>query len=312
MLHRRRMSDYVEEAAISAARGVFRREFGREPAGVAYAPGRVNLIGEHTDYNDGFVLPMAIEQESPRRIRAQRRAGAAGIHASDFGENSARPPRSMWALRRSARQTGRFRHVAGVAAIAAEAGQSMTGVDMALASTLPVAAGLSSSAALQMSTGRALAAASGASWDPSGAARIAQRSEHVFTGVACGIMDQMAAACGRRGAALLLDCCSLGHRSRPASSTARIVVVHSGLDASARRQRLQRSARGVRARGGRGSADRPCCARARDVDNPMLLRARLLMDDTAYRRAGHVVPEIERPGKFAAHSPPETSQRRVR
>ena len=290
------MSDYVEEAA-TAARGVFRREFGREPAGVAYAPGRVNLIGEHTDYNDGFVLPMAIEQGiaaayAPNGERVLR------VHASDFGETREVAFDGLYEGALS--ETGWFRYVAGVAAIAADAGQPMTGVDMALASTLPVAAGLSSSAALQMSTGRALAAAAGALWDPSGAARIAQRSEHVFTGVACGIMDQMAVACGRRGAALLLDCRSLAIEVVPLPSTARIVVVYSGvkraLADSAYNDRRAACERAVAA----VQRIDPAVVALRDVDNPTLLRARPLMDETAYRRAGHVVPEIARPGKFAA------------
>jgi galactokinase len=290
------MSDYVQEAA-TAARRVFHQEFGREPAGVAYAPGRVNLIGEHTDYNDGFVLPMAIEQGiaaayAPNAERVLR------VHASVFGETR---ELAFDGLREGAlAATGWFRYVAGLAAVAAEAGAALAGVDMALASTLPVAAGLSSSAALQMSTARALAAAAGASWNPAAAARIAQRSEHVFTGVACGIMDQMAVACGRRGAALLLDCRSLAIEDVPLPSDTRIVVVYSGvtraLADSAYNDRRAACERAVAA----VQRIDPAVMALRDVGVPMLLEAKPLMDDTAYRRAAHVVPEIDRPGKFAA------------
>ena len=290
------MPDHVEEAAAAAV-DVFRREFGRPPAGVAFAPGRVNLIGEHTDYNDGFVLPMAIEQGM-----AAAYAPAAGrllrVHAADVAETREAPLDALGQAAMADR--GWFRYVAGMAAMMAEAGWLLTGLDIAFASTLPVAAGLSSSAALQMSTGRALAAGAGVSWDPREAARIAQHSEHVFTGVACGIMDQMAVACGRRGAALLLDCRSLAIEDVPLPASARIVIVDTGV-----KRALADSAYNDR----RAACERavsvlrhahPSVRALRDVDDVMLARSKGAMDEVAFRRARHVVSEIARPRRFAA------------
>ena len=283
--------------AVDTARTVFRREFGRAADAVAFAPGRVNLIGEHTDYNDGFVLPMAIEQGIAAAFTPNR-DGMLRVHAADFQETREIPIDDL--RHEPAVAPGWFRYVVGMAAVWGTTPHPLTGVDIALASTLPVAAGLSSSAALQLSIARTLAAAAGVDWEPRVAAAAAQRSEHLFTGVACGIMDQMAVACGREGAALLLDCRTLATQPVPLPASARVVIVYSGvgrsLAGSAYNERRAACERAVAAIQQLDASVRAL----RDVDATTLGRASALMDDVAFRRASHVVAEIARPHQFAA------------
>jgi galactokinase len=284
-------------AAAAAARAVFLREFGVAPDGVAYAPGRVNLIGEHTDYNDGFVLPMAIEDGIAAAFAANG-ARTLRIHATDFGET--REISLELAACDPAADPGWFGYGVGMVWAMAAAGRPLVGTTIALASTLPVGAGLSSSAALQLAIARALAAAAGPWWEPREVAQMAQRAEHAITGVACGIMDQMAVACGQRDRALLLDCRTLTAESVRVPDGAAIVVVYSGveraLSGSAYNERRAACERAVAAIRGLDPAVRAL----RDVDADTLRRARPLMDDEAFRRASHVVEEIGRPARFAA------------
>jgi galactokinase len=281
----------------AAARDEFQRRFGSAPIGVVFAPGRVNLIGEHTDYNDGFVLPMAIEDGmaaayAPNGDRALR------IHAREFGETCevALDDRT----RAIEEFSGWFRYGVGIARTMTSAGHRLIGTDIALASTLPSDAGLSSSAALELSIARALTATSGEPWDPRHAARIAQQAEHEFIGVACGIMDQMAVACAQPGRALLLDCRSLETEDVPLPETAGIVIVYSGvsrtLAASAYNDRRAACERAVAAIRQIESSVRAL----RDVDADLLDRARTRMDAVAFRRASHVIAENARPGQLAA------------
>src|SRR4051812_17153127 len=279
----------------AAARDEFRRQFGYGPDGVAFAPGRVNLIGEHTDYNDGFVLPMAIE-DGVAAAYARRADQVLRIHAREFGETC----EIRLAGEVQGAVTGWFRYGVGIAVTMSAAGYPFTGSDIALASTLPPDAGLSSSAAVELSIARVLAATSGTAWNPRDAARLAQRAEHTFVGVACGIMDQMAVACGRAGQALLLDCRSLATEDVPLPPDAGIVIVYSGV-----RRTLATSAYNDR----RAACERAVAAvqqidasvRAlRDVDAVLLGRARARMDEIAFKRASHVVEENGRPVRFAA------------
>src|SRR5262245_37802753 len=188
----------VRERLLHRARRDFERLFGNPQPFLAVAPGRVNLIGEHTDYNDGFVLPMAIDRHvvvafAPRSDRVVR------AYASAFGET-----REV-SLDRLERGRGSwFSYVAGVAWAFQHAGQRLGGIDLAIVGDLPVGAGLSSSAALEIGVARALVEAASLEWDPIEAARLAQRAEQEFAGVACGIMDQLSVAASRDGCALLV------------------------------------------------------------------------------------------------------------
>jgi galactokinase len=280
---------------------VARRAFGRasdvDPEGVAFAPGRVNLIGEHTDYNDGFVLPMAI-QEGIAAAFARRSDATLRVHASDIGDTRELSLNGLRPGQDSVR--GWFRYAIGVAWAMSSAGLPIGGADISIASNLPSGAGLSSSAAFELAVARALVAASGLAWDPRAVALMAQRAEHEFAGVACGIMDQMAVACAREGRALLLDCRSLDTRHVALPSNVRVVVLNSGV-----RRSLATSAYNDR----RAACERavaavqqidPSVKALRDVDRGLLEAARSRMDDTAFRRASHVIDEIRRPEMFAA------------
>ena len=184
------------------ARESYVERFGAEPEVVASAPGRVNLIGEHTDYNGGFVLPCAID----RRIAVAAGQDDEGLlFSADFEE--ARPLRGeddSWA-----------RYPRGVAWALGEAGHDVGGFRAALAGDVPRASGLSSSAAIEAATALALDALFGFGLDKKSLARICQRAENEYVGVASGIMDQYASLLGEAGSALLIDCRSLEAESVP-------------------------------------------------------------------------------------------------
>jgi len=194
------MSDTAPQPA-EAARDLYHRVFGSHPRIVATAPARVNLIGEHLDYNGGPVLPMAIGLRTA--VAVGPAAGAVSRAVSrDEGETgqftieSVRPSGSWWD------------YVAGVARALARAGVPPSAFDLAVASDIPRGGGLSSSAALEVASAGALLALAGEGRPPEEIARVAHRAEVDFVGVPCGIMDQYASALSRRGHALHLDSAS--------------------------------------------------------------------------------------------------------
>jgi len=288
---------------VQRARQEFARAFdsASKPA-IAAAPGRVNLIGEHTDYNDGFVLPMAIDRHvvvafAPRSDRLLRASSL------EFGERreislDALAQRTSGEARRSARG-GWFGYVAGVAWAMLGAGFALRGADLAIAGDVPVGAGLSSSAALEIAVARALSAASDLPWEPRAAAQLAQIAEHEFAGVACGIMEQLSVAAARKGHALLIDCRSLGIRDVPIPESARIVVFDSGvrreLTTSAYNERRASCERVVAALRTRDSWVRAL----RDADDAMLVELAASISPVDFRRASHVVAENGRPAAMA-------------
>jgi galactokinase len=192
------------------------------------APGRVNLIGDHTDYNDGFVLPLAIDRECV--VRANPTTGANVVVRSE------QLPGEVWVPADGsldpASLTGWGRYVAGVVRALAQRRRPPVGVDATVSSTVPVGAGLSSSASLEVAL--ALALCDAASFSLSGVelARACQEAEHVATGVPCGIMDQLTAVAGRTDAALLIDCRSLDVEPVPLADDLAVLVVHSGISRS--------------------------------------------------------------------------------
>src|ERR1043165_355339 len=182
----------------------FEWRFGEGPRPrVALAPGRVNLIGEHTDYNGGLVLPMAIDRHTAvvfRRNNLDRiRMHAPGVDASD-----------EFAIHQIERVKNKKRqwtnYVRGTAWALAQKGVKLKGGGLLIDSDLPIGAGLSSSAALEISTGLALLALADVAMEPQTLALCGQRAEHEFAGVRCGIMDQTVVARAKAGHALLLDC----------------------------------------------------------------------------------------------------------
>ena len=204
---------------------VFHAHYGAAPALLAQAPGRVNLIGEHTDYNDGFVLPCAIDFATvvALRSRADRQVRVLAVdqgHAVDaFALDAAIVQR---------RDASWPNYVRGMLTELQAAHGPLPGADVAISGNVPAGAGLSSSAALEIAVGTAFIAL--AQWrvpDASGLAVLAQRAENDFVGCRCGIMDQLISACGKAGHALLIDCRSLQTRAVPLPPQVAVLIVHS-------------------------------------------------------------------------------------
>jgi galactokinase len=292
----------LREQLIRGAAGAFGQAFGTDRAAkYAIAPGRINLIGEHTDYNDGFVLPMAIDRHiviafAPRDDRIVR------AYASESGETREILLETLerrTAAERSGKRGGWFGYIAGVVWAMLGAGLHVRGADLAIVSDLPVASGLSSSAALEMAVARALASASDLPWDPVTYARLGQRAEHEFAGVACGIMDQLSVAASHEGCALLIDCRALTTRDVPIPDAARLLVFDSGirrdLASSAYNDRRAACARVVAAARWRHAWVRAL----RDVDDALLSEVAPSLDPVDVRRAAHVVAENQRPAALA-------------
>jgi galactokinase len=264
----------------------FRRTFGRPAQLVAEAPGRVNLIGEHTDYNDGHVLPLAIDRTVA--VAVAGREGDIRAMALDCGEEDAFPPEGVTA----APGGGWRNYVRGVAWALGEAGYRLRGLDLAFTGDVPVNAGLSSSAALEVAMAAAFAAIAGDSLDGRELALLAQRAENGFVGVQCGIMDQLAAVFGEEGQALLIDCRSLEIEPLPLALEergVRIVIVDSAvrraLGESPYNQRRRECAQAASALGATALRDVPAQAlEARRAELPAVL----------YHRARHVVTEEAR------------------
>ncbi|GGZ00279.1 galactokinase [Streptomyces nitrosporeus] len=185
--------------------------YGRAPEGVWAAPGRVNLIGEYTDFNDGFVMPLALPHAALAAV-ARRTDGELRLHSTDV-------PGGVVSLRvdELAPHSGHgwAAYPAGVVWALREAGHPVTGADIQLTSTVPVGAGLSSSAALEVVTALALNDLFGLGLGAPGLAVLGQRAENAFVGVPCGVMDQMASACCTDGHALYLDTRDLTQRQVP-------------------------------------------------------------------------------------------------
>jgi galactokinase len=190
----------------------FRRLFGRDAEVVATAPGRVNLIGEHTDYNGGAVLPMAIDRHAVAAAARADRAGGVRVAALDLGETVMGDPRDAVG---PTLQPAWGRYPLGVAHTLAAMGVDVPPADLVMTSSVPVGAGLSSSAAIEVATATALLALAGEHLDPVETARLCQHAEHTASGVPCGIMDMLAATAGRAGAALLIDCATLAIETVP-------------------------------------------------------------------------------------------------
>src|SRR2546426_2614533 len=215
-------------AAMSASRerllSAFRKGFGRQPALVAEAPGRINLIGEHTDYNDGLVLPVAIDRHV--FIAARRNdSGRVRLVATAFedrvefpSDDPGRPALPAWA-----------RYPQGIAVKLRARGISIHGFDAAIAADLPIGSGLSSSAALEVASAFVMEAISDHALSSRERALLCRAAEVEFVGVPSGIMDQFAFTLCRRGHALFLDCRSLETHHIPLGATLAIAVCDTGM-----------------------------------------------------------------------------------
>ena len=258
---------------------------------VVHAPGRVNLIGEHTDYNEGFVLPVAIDLGIAIAV-VPTQDGVVRLTLAETGETGAF---AVSAVEPGARLGGWIDYVAGMAWALGEAGLPVTGFRGVLASDLPQGAGLSSSAALEVVSAWALSGGNVPAVDPMQLVRLVQRGENGYIGLNNGIMDQFASIFGERGRALLLDCRSLAHRSIPMDDgDLALVACHSGssrrLETSAYNERRSQCEAAVAAI----AATEPGVTALRDVTPAMLEAARPRLDPIVAARAEHIVHEDDR------------------
>ena len=264
---------------------LFARCFGHPPRWMVAAPGRVNLIGEHTDYNEGFVLPMAIERYT--LIAGDRAAeGEVTLHSLTTGETA------RFSLRPKAERgdPGWSNYVRGVIAGFQNAKYKLQGFNAVIDSTVPFGGGLSSSAALEVAAASLLELMTGKALDPIEKALLCQKAEHDFAGVPCGIMDQFTSVLARQNHALLLDCRSRTTTSIPMTDPTITVLIintnvrHKLADGEYAKRRAQC---GIAAQAMKVPA-------LRDATMSDLKRARSKMEPISFRRARHVITENER------------------
>jgi galactokinase len=264
----------------------FQKHYGRAPRWIVAAPGRVNLIGEHTDYNDGFVLPLAIERYAIMAADNSATAGKISIYDTQFQERATidvSAPVTKGEPKWS-------NYIRGVLAGFQQRGEKIPALDVAFFSTVPLGGGLSSSAALEVCTATLIEAATGKKIDPVEKALLAQKAEHDFAGVPCGIMDQFISVLGRESHLLLLDCRTRQTELVPMSDPSiALLVINTNV-----KHELS---------GGKYAERRAQCAEAashlgikslRDATADQLENAKTKMSEVVYRRARHVVGEIER------------------
>jgi galactokinase len=262
---------------------LFRDHFGVPPTITARAPGRVNLIGEHTDYNDGFVLPAAISRQTMVAAR-QRTDRMVNIFAADL--DGARTSFSMDTITPDAAAPW-SNYIRGMASLLQAEGLALPGVDMAIYGDMPQGAGLSSSAALENASGLAFAALAGVpDFDRTRLAQIGQQTEHEFAGCKCGIMDQLVSARAVEGAALLIDCRTLATTAVAIPDDVTILIVHSGISRG-----LVDGAYNARRAQCEAAAAHYGVAALRDLE---ALPEQGSLDPVAWLRARHVITENAR------------------
>ncbi len=264
----------------------FVKTYGRPPRWIAAAPGRVNVIGEHTDYNDGFVFPMAIDRytviaaapATDGRIQLRSSGGHAPAQI-DLGQKLAPAKKGTW-----------YNYPLGVLAGFQGRGIKPPTFDALIHSTVPLGGGLSSSAALEVSTATLLEAMTGHRLDPVEKALLCQKAEHEYAGMPCGIMDQFISVMGKKDHILLLDCRSRKTDLVPMTDpSVELLITNTnvkheltGGEYAKRRTQCEQAAKILRV------------PSLRDADPEKLEQARGKMDDVVYRRARHVISEIER------------------
>ena len=265
----------------------FRKLYGSHPK-IFRAPGRVNLIGEHTDYNEGFVMPAAIDFSTWAAVTS-RSDSTFNLRSHSFSESvsfnlsDGQQPRHQWSD-----------YAVGVVEQIKHSGQRLSGADILIHGEVPIGAGLSSSAAIEVAVGLALLSSSAESVDRTQLALLCQRAENDFVGMRCGIMDQFVSCNGKRNHALMLDCRTLGFELLPLPSTTRMVICNSmvkhQLAAGEYNQRRAACEEGVRIL----RRDRPTIHSLRDVSAADLESSRDQLPEVIYRRCHHVVTENDR------------------
>jgi galactokinase len=279
------------ESLVASAAAKFEQQYGRQPRWIVAAPGRVNIIGEHVDYNDGFVLPMAIERYCV--IAASEAKGDTATVLSVAADDVA--DISLAAPRRHPTAGHWSNYVVGVIAGFVERGIQPSGFQAVIESSVPYGGGLSSSASLEVATATLLEAMTGTTLDPVAKALLCQKAEHEYAKVPCGIMDQFASVMGQEGRLMLIDCRSQQIEPIPLTDSAITVLIintnvkHelSGGEYAERRGQCESAARklGVQS--------------LRDAGIAQLESQRERLEPIEFRRARHVISEIERTAEAA-------------
>ena len=274
---------------INRIRDQFEQHYGIHPRLIVRAPGRVNLIGEHTDYNDGFVMPAAIDFSCWVAIapRTDRKLIARSLNVGQTFEFALDGPQTAAAPKWS-------NYVTGVARVLEAAGYRLSGANLAIWGNVPLGAGLSSSAAIEVATGYALLDISRVPIDRTQLAKLCQRAENEFVGMRCGIMDQFISCRGHAGKLMMLDCRSLDYRELPLQPGVRLVICntmvkhqHAGGEYNVRRSQCEEGVRIL-------ATVLPGIRALRDVTLPELEQHRELLSEVVYRRCRHVITENER------------------
>lgn len=277
------MHETSEATLTAAALAAYEARFGAVPEAVAWAPGRVNLLGEHTDYNGGYVLPMPMGLGTAVALGRGGPEGEVALASADFEGVSHRPVGEA--------ASGHWSDYLFGCLTSGAPGEA-SGLRALAVSDLPVGSGLSSSAAIEVASLRALGRLLGAEDDPVATAIRARKVENFFVGMPCGIMDQFAASVGVPGAALFLDTRTLDHEPAPLPAGHSFLVIHSGvshqLTASGYATRVAEckaacAALGVELLSDLGADDLPRIAR---LDDPLGKRARHIVTDNRLTREG--------------------------
>jgi galactokinase len=254
------------------------------PVARCAAPGRVNLIGEHTDYSGGFVMPAAIDFRTIATIRSRKDARIV-LYSQNLAEEVAYPADPLPATARKHWSD----YPMGVAWSLAQEGVRVGGFELSLAGDVPLGAGLSSSASIEVATALALLALADAEMPLATIALACQRAENAFVGARSGIMDQFIACAGQQDHALLLDCRSLEYRLLPIPSHVRLVICnsmvkheHAGGQYNARREEVEEGTRILHRRW-------PSILTLRDATEAQLVDCRQQMPDNVFRRCRHII-----------------------
>jgi galactokinase len=273
----------------------FREKFGYSPAYIARAPGRVNLLGEHVDYNDGFVLPAAIDRSTYIAFSAAD-SDQISVWAADFGQHAAF---SQKTLKSKTQPDGSplldwAEYPAGVAWALSEKSLAVKGLCAVFSSDVPRGAGLSSSASVELAFATAWKTLGGWQTSPMELALLSQRAENKYVGVNCGIMDQFASSCGEKDRLLLLDCRSLKYQTLPLPESVVIIIADTSVRHSHttdayndRRASCEEAVRILK-------RDLSGIKSLRDVTIADMDQLSLKLPVEVEKRARHVVEEIDR------------------
>lgn len=276
----------IDPSLIKRVQETFTKSFGLEPDHLVQAPGRVNLIGEFTDYNDGFVLPCAINfhtviaagKRDDNKIRVIAVDFGAEENTFDLTEEIVRLPSTHWA-----------NYVRGVAKCLKDAGHEFGGANLVISGNVPQGAGLSSSASLEVALCHAFNTIGGLELTAQEIALLGQKAENSFVGCNCGIMDQLISACGETDHALLIDCRSLETFPAKIPEGLAILIVNSN-----RKRELVDSEYNIRRQQCEQAAVHHGVPALRDVDMDTFVLRQDEMDPVVAKRARHIISENDR------------------